>query len=96
MQVQFYLTPVLPYIMKVEEMVQAIEPGIKIYLDKFRVFQKGNQSEKIFQWIKKEYPMYEEAYYEILYEGNEEYYADLMHKYKDCKRITFMSELWDE
>lgn len=50
----------------------------------------------MYEWIKREYPIYTENYAQILFEGNEEYYTELVKKYQNHKRIIFMSELWGE
>jgi DNA repair photolyase len=94
--VRLFLTPVLPDIMDVDEMVAAIPQGIPVYLDKLRVFDKGSQNEKIYEWVKAHYPAYTEHYRKILFEADEGYYADLTQKYQNDPRITFMSELWKE
>lgn len=94
--VKVFITPVLPYIMNVDEMVSAIHPKIDIYIDKLRVFNQGNQNEKMYEWVKKHYPIYEEAYRRILFEKDENYYSELFEKYRNNARITFMSELWNE
>lgn len=94
--VRVFITPILPYIMNIEEMITAIPKEIQVYLDKLRVFEKGNQNVKMHEWIKKNYPMYEENYSKILFEAHEKYYADLVKKYQNNPQITFMSELWNE
>lgn len=50
--VRVFITPILPYIMNVEEMIIAIHQEVPVYLDKLRVFEKGNQNVKIYEWIK--------------------------------------------
>ena len=40
--------------------------------------------------------MYADNYSKILFESDEKYYFDLVQKYKNDPRITFMSELWNE
>ena len=94
--VRVFITPILPYIMNLEEMITAIPKDIPIYLDKLRVFEQGNQNMKMYEWVKKYYPMYAEKYSKILFEEDETYYLDLVHKYQNNPRITFMSELWNE
>lgn len=94
--VRVFITPVLPYVMDIDKMIVAINPEIKIYLDKLRVFEKGNQASRIYEWIKKNYPMYEEKYFQILFGGDMGYYHDLVNKYQNDERIVFMSELWNE
>lgn len=94
--VRVFITPVLSYIMNIEEMITAIPQEIPIYLDKLRVFEQGNQNTKMYEWIKKSYPMYTEKYSKILFEADEGYYLDLVQRYQNNPRITFMSELWNE
>lgn len=94
--VRVFLTPILPDIMDVEAMVSAVPTEIPVYLDKLRVFQQGNQHIKMYEWVKKHYPVYAEHYARILFEGDEQYYRDLAHKYRKNPKITFMSELWNE
>lgn len=77
-------------------MITAIPKEVPVYLDKLRVFEKGNQNIKMYEWIKKYYPMYIENYSKILFEADEKYYIDLVKKYQNNPRITFMSELWNE
>lgn len=94
--VKVFITPVLPYIMNIDGMISAINPEIEIYLDKLRVFKKGNQASKVYDWVKREYPTYTEQYFKILFEKDENYYFDLVQKYQTHEKIFFMSELWDE
>ena len=94
--VRVFITPVLPYIMKIDEMIAAVPQGLPVYLDKLRVFERGNQNIKMYEWVKRNYPLYAEHYHKILFKGDEGYYADLVRKYKNEPGITFMAELWDE
>lgn len=50
----------------------------------------------MYEFIKSEYPMYTENYHKILFDGNEDYYWNLVKKYKSNKRIIFMTELWKD
>jgi len=40
--------------------------------------------------------MYEEKYFQILFEEDMGYYHELVNKYQNDERIVFMSELWNE
>lgn len=71
--------------MNVDEMILAINSEIEIYLDKLRIFHKGNQVSKMYEWIKRDYQVYAENYAKILFEGNEEYYTELVKKYLNHK-----------
>ncbi len=90
-----FITPVLPFIMNVDEMIEAVNSNIEIYIDKLRVFDGGNQNIKTYGWIKNHYPEYEEEYYKILFESDEKYYCDLVQKYKNDSRITFLTQEWN-
>lgn len=94
--VRVFITPVLPYIMNIEAMIKAIPRDIPIYLDKLRVFEQGNQNVKMYEWVRKCYPMHADKYYKILFEADETYYFDLIREYHNNPKITFMSELWNE
>ncbi len=94
--VRVFITPILPYIMDMDAVIGAIRPEINIYLDKLRVFKKGNQHTQIYARIQSEYPMYADNYHKILFEENEDYYQDLVRRYKNNKQIIFMTELWEE
>ena len=82
--------------MNIEEMITTIPRDISIYLDKLRVFEQGNQNAKMYEWVKKNYPIHADKYYKILFEADEEYYFNLVQRYQHNSRITFMSELWNE
>lgn len=89
-----FITPILPYVMNIDEMISALDRNIPIYLDKLRVMTKGCQDKKIYNWIKKKYPLYTKEYEKILYEADESYYKKIIEKYGSDKHITFMFDLW--
>ena len=80
--------------MDIDAWINEIDIDIPIYIDKLRIFKKGNQDKKIYNWVKKNYPQYIDKYIKILFEGDESYYKSLIEKYRNDKRITFMYELW--
>ncbi|PJI07508.1 MULTISPECIES: SPL family radical SAM protein [Clostridium] len=90
-----FITPILPYVMNIDEMINALDTNIPIYLDKLRVMTKGNQDKKIYNWINKKYPQYAKEYEKILYETDESYYKKIIEKYRMDDRITFMFDLWE-
>lgn len=92
--VDVFVTPVIPYIMNIDSMINALDSEIKIYLDKLRVFKEGNQDEKMYDWVKKEHPHYLRQYNKILFEKDESYCTEIVNKYKLNDRITFMFDLW--
>lgn len=89
-----FISPYLPYVMNLEETIAALDPSISICLDKLRVMSAGNQDKKVFQWIQKRYPQYEKEYEEILFQHEETYYHNIIKKYRNDKRIVFLSEVW--
>lgn len=92
--VDVFITPVVPYIMNIDEMINALDTDIQIYMDKLRVFKDGNQDIKIYEWIKKEHPSYLQQYYRILFDNDESYCNEIINKYKQNKRISFMFDIW--
>lgn len=89
-----FITPILPHVMDLEEMIAAVNTNIPIYLDKLRVMTKGNQNNKVYEWIQKDYPQYKEEYTKILFQQDESYYIDIMKQFNNDKRIVFMSDVW--
>jgi len=87
-----FITPILPYIMDVDAMIQALDPAIPVYLDKLRVFSQGRQDERTEEYIRRAYPQFLGQYRKIIYEGDEEYYQELMRRYRDSPRVTFVFE----
>jgi DNA repair photolyase len=90
-----FITPIMPYVMNIDEMIGALNANIPIYIDKLRVMTKGNQDKKIYNWIKNRYPQYTKVYEKILFEADESYYKKIIEKYHVYKRITFMFDLWE-
>ncbi len=93
-EVWVFITPILPYVMKVDEMIAAVEKDIPIFLDKLRVMTEGNQHNKIYNWINEKYPQYAKEYEKILYKQDETYYKSIIEKYRTDERITFMFQNW--
>lgn len=89
-----YITPVLPHIMNVNEMVDELDDGIPVYFDKLRVMTQGNQDQKILSWIRSKYPQYLEEYARILFDGDTAYYRELYTKYSGNPRCKFMTDEW--
>ena len=92
--VRAFITPILPYVMNVDEIIGALDKNILIYLDKLRVMTKGNQDKKVYNWIKEKYPQYVKEYDKIIYGADESYYKKIMEKYCKDEHITFMFDLW--
>lgn len=89
-----YITPVLPYIMNINEMVDELDDGIPVYFDKLRVMTQGNQDQKILSWIRSKYPQYLDEYARILFDGDTAYYRELYTKYSGNPRCKFMTDEW--
>lgn len=89
-----FITPFLPYVMSLEETIEAVDPNIPIYLDKLRVMTEGNQNIKVYKWILNEHPQYKKEYEKILFHQDETYYKNIIEQYNKDKRIIFMSNVW--
>gem|GEM_PF-1090600 len=95
-EVWAFITPILPYIMKLDEMISSLDQSIPIYLDKLRIFSAGNQDRKMYDWVNLNFPQYKNLYYKLLFEQDESYYDQIVDRYKDNDRITFMFSMWNE
>jgi methylase of polypeptide subunit release factors len=80
--------------MNLEEMLPSVDKNIPIYLDKLRVMADGNQDQKVYQWIQDQYPQYKKEYEKILFQRDETYYYEAIERFRDDKRIVFMSDVW--
>lgn len=89
-----FITPYLPYVMNLNQMIEAVNSNIPIHIDKLRVMTDGNQDKKVFHWIQDNYPQYKEKYERILFQQDETYYHDIIEQFRNDKRIVFMSDVW--
>lgn len=89
-QVWAFITPILPYIMDVNTIINSLNPNIPIFLDKLRIFKDGVQSKVIADFIQKQYPNLIEQYIDIINNGDENYYSVLENEYKNNSRIKFL------
>ena len=89
-QTDVHITPILPYIMNVDEMIEAVDEKIFIYLDKLRIFTEGGQDQKILEWVRKSYPQYIKQYEKIILAEENDYYDELVARYKDNQRVNFL------
>lgn len=87
------ITPIMPYIVPVEKMVNEINADIPILLDLLRVekpYADTIQAEYIKKYIGLNFPHLTQKYNSIIDDGNLDYYYELKEKYKNDKRITFL------
>jgi DNA repair photolyase len=84
-----FITPILPYIMDVEEIISALNPNIPIYLDKLRV-ENNIQINNIMEYIKRSYPEYTQKYNEIINGNNDEYFNEIKKQYINNERIKIL------
>jgi DNA repair photolyase len=84
-----FITPILPYIMNVDEIISVINPDIPIYLNKLRL-EDTIQIKNTIKFIEQSYPKYTEKYNELIYENNEEYFDEIKRKYSNNKRINIL------
>jgi DNA repair photolyase len=85
-----FITPVLPFIMDVDEIIEALNENIPIYLDKLMVEAGTIQAEKIKRFIWQNYPEYDEQYHRIIYENDESYYDEIKCRYANDSRVTML------
>lgn len=85
-----YITPVLPGITDVEEMISRLNKNIPIFLDELRIEKNSIQMEKMLEYINVYYPKLEKTYENMIL-NNENQYIDLLReKYRNSNRIKFV------
>ena len=89
-EVLAFITPVLPYIMDVENIISMLNPNIPIFLDKLRIDNDPTRKKKMSDFIEQQYPELKEKYYKIIYEGDEDYFAELVNKYSNDNRVEIL------
>lgn len=89
-----FITPIIPYIMNIDGMLEALDKSIPVFFDKIRVMNKGHQDEKILKWVDMNYPQYHNAYKKILFEHDTGYYKEAYEKYHGNPRFKFMTDEW--
>jgi hypothetical protein len=61
-----------------------------IYLDKIRLFKSNTN--KMLNFIQKQYPEFMDKYKDIINNGDEKYYNIIKEKYKNDTRMTILFE----
>jgi DNA repair photolyase len=82
-----FITPVLPYIMDVEEIIEALNKDIPVFLDKLMIEADTIQATNMKKFIRQHYPEYIDQYNKIIYENDERYFDELTGKYANNSRI---------
>ena len=85
-----FITPILPYIMDIDAIIAALNPGIPVFLDKLRIKSDTVQAENMMRFIKRDFPEYTKQYDEIINGNDELYYTELIDKYADDSRIKIL------
>ncbi len=85
-----FITPILPYIMDVDSLINALNPKIPIFLDKLRIFSEENLNIEMEDFISSKYPQFISQYQRIIHNNDEEYYYELKKKYCNNPRIKFL------
>lgn len=89
-----FITPILPYIMNIDDMIEGLDKSIPIYFDKLRVMTDGDQDKKLLMWIDERFPQYHNEYLKILYETDLSYYQEIYSKYNSDSRFVFLTDEW--
>lgn len=82
-----FITPVLPYIMDIEEIIEALHEDIPIYLDKLRIEEGTVQADNMMKFIRRYYPEYIKQYNKIIHENDEQYFDELIDEYTNNSRV---------
>jgi len=85
-----FITPVLPYIMDVDSIIEALSPDIPVFLDKLRIGKGTVQADNMRRFIARQYPEYAKQYDEIIDANNEAYYDALIDRYTGDSRVKIL------
>ena len=88
--VQAFITPIMPHIVPVEDMIKQLDTDNPICVDLLRIEKGTIQAECVKKHIAHHYPHLIKEYDSIIDDGNLEYYYELKERYKNDKRIVFL------
>ncbi len=91
-KVWVFITPILPGITAVDEMIGAVNPHIPVFLDRVRLDKDSKSGFEMLQFIKNKYPNLYTLYTDIVETGNDVYYQELKDKYQNNDRVKFVFE----
>jgi len=85
-----FITPILPGITDVNQMIGSLNNDIPVYLDKLRIGKDSIIKKKMMEFIKKKYPQLNSMYEEIINNDNNNYIKELRNEWKDSSRVKFV------
>jgi DNA repair photolyase len=91
-KVWVFITPILPGITDVEEMIDALNPQIPVFLDKVRLDKDSKSSFEMLRFIENKYPNLYNIYADIIETGNDVYCDRIKDKYHNSDRVKFVFE----
>jgi DNA repair photolyase len=91
-QVWVFITPILPGITDVDDMIDALDGDIPVFLDKVRINQNTKPANKMEAYIKRHHPHLINVYHDIIHQGSDVYYEGIRNKWSNDGRIKFVFE----
>ena len=85
-----FITPVLPFIMDVEEIIEALNPDIPIFIDKLRIEAETVQAKNMKIFVEQNFPEYIGEYHQLINENDERYFDDLVREYANDSRVKIL------
>ena len=85
-----FITPVLPYIMDVDEIIESLNSNIPVYLDKLGIEPGTLRAKKMMKFIENNYPEFIEDYELIINENDERYFDELIKEYSNDSRVKIL------
>ena len=85
-----FITPVLPGITDVDEIIDNLNNTIPVFLDKLRIQKDSVQMRKMLSFIQANYPKLYGEYENLINNDTNKYIDELRDKYKDNTRIKFV------
>jgi len=85
-----FITPVLPGITDVKNMLEALPEALPVYLDILRLDPGSSSERRFFEYLRTCYPELEDRYRAILPDGKDPYYNELKELYQNEPRVKFV------
>jgi DNA repair photolyase len=85
-----FITPILPGITNVDEMINALDKNIPVLLDRIRIGKNNRPS--LEKYIGKNYPHLTSTYNDILNNNIDVYFDQIREKWSNDQRVQFVFE----
>lgn len=88
------LAPLLPGITDLEQVLEALDVRIPVYVDSLHCSSNSIQGTRVMEWIKKDYPEFSDRYQKMIAEQDDRYFRETLKNSRENSRVrTFPFQL---